>query len=163
MILPKRKNKALSPREKMHQQNIEYALHEFGFWYFKTYPLLVVFWVLELGIMLQKLSIYLYNGNAHWSHLSYVSSENLWIASDPTPSGNYIGLKLICLALVHPDLIKVYLRKMTFLYVDIRKTLDLQSIVYAIFISLLATRLTDLILETATIVSGMGFESILIP
>lgn len=163
MIIPKRKSKPLSQREKLHKQNIEYAMHEFGFWYFKTYPLLVLFWVVELGHTLQKLSIFLYNGDAHWSNIYFITAKNLWAASDPTPSSTYIGLNLICLALVHPDMIKAYLTRMTFLYVDIRKTLDMQSIAYAIFMSLLATRLTDLILELAVIGSGMGFESILIP
>lgn len=163
MLLWKNK-KTLSQKQKKFQEKLDFSFKEFGFWIFKSHYMLVAFWYLEFIGLLPKAAQYAYNKNGHWQNISFNEITGNWLASNETPSLQYIGLTMICLGLSHPSMIYFYMSKMTFLDYEFSKSMmDFKCIVFCLFTFLLATRLTDLIQQLAFILSDMLGRNLVIP
>lgn len=140
-----------------HEKNIDFAFHEFGFWGINQYRIMLFFWVFELVFIPKLLADALHANNASWMHSSINIITGSWTMSGKTPSLDYVGCYIIVSALSHPYFIIQLLKKATFLEFHIsRAMMDFKSIVFALFIALLSSRLVDLMLDIVDLYFGMN-------
>lgn len=147
-----------------HEKNIHFAFHEFGFFGINQYRILLFFWVFELTYIPKLLSDAFHGQESAWMNYVFSHSNNYWIAHERTPTLEYAGVYIIALALTHPWFIIKVISKIKFLEFEIKRTLgDIRTIVYCIFIALLSSRLVDLCLVLAKILTmGSPVSSIVL-
>lgn len=145
-----------------HQKNIQFVFHDMGYGMINQYNFLLLFWVMQLGKLGADSLYYLNNiGGSKWQHTEFVASENLWVFWDTAPSLQFIGFSMIACALSHPEMIKAMIRRMPFFMQDISRKMDMQSIIYAVCISLFAMSLSSLFPEIAQIIFEMNNSGVL--
>lgn len=127
-----------------HDKNINFAFHEFGFFGITQYRIMVFFWMLQVAGIPKIIANAYYGQDASWMSSIYNHYGNFWIVTERTPTLNYAGVYTIVVALTHPWFVVEFLKKIPFLRYEIQRSLmDYRSIVYALFIALLSSRLVD--------------------
>lgn len=145
------------------EKNINFAFHEFGFFGINTYRIMIFFWVIELTRIPALLADSLYSNNSMWVNIRYNYARDLWHLSGQTPLLSYVGVFIIVSALSHPYFIMQILSKLPFLKYEIERRLsDIRSIIFSIFITLLATRIVDLGIDIVDIMFNMSSRSLLL-
>lgn len=147
-----------------HEKNLNFAFHEFGFFGINQYRIMVFFWLYEITLLPGKIALAYFGINTSWLKAKYSFFQDHWTLSERTPTLEYVGLFTIVLALSHPFFIIEVLKRASFLNFKISRSLmEFNSIVYAIFIALLSSRLVDLLLDLAKIATmGSPARSIII-
>lgn len=147
-----------------HEQNVDFAFHEFGFFGITQYRIMVFFWILEVLFLPKLLSNAFYGHDASWMKAVYSHTNNFWVVSQRTPTLEYAGVFTIVLALTHPWFIVQLMKKMTIFNYEIQRSLgDYRTIIFCIFIALLSSRMVDLLLDLAEILTmGTPTKSLII-
>lgn len=157
------KPKQLPKKPTEYEKNINFAFHEFGFFGINTYRIMIFFWILDLTRAPALLADSLYSNNSMWVSIKYNYARDLWFLSGPTPPLSYVGVFLIVSALSHPYFIMQLLGKLSFLNFKIDRSLnDIRTIIFSVFITLLATRIVDLGMDVVDVLFNITNRSIMI-